>query len=124
MTAANVPEAHATIRQAIDGILLGAGKRRYTFCDSSENGPELLELYRMAVRYLESKLGQSGYSGRGAAFPEVGAAADPGVFLDDYSRSIEISWWKTDEQVYAALVSGHDADTLHCFTVESCAVSR
>jgi hypothetical protein len=121
---ANPSKAVATILQAIDGVLLGTGKQRYSFCDSSENGAQLLEFYREAVRYLESKLGKPGYSGRGPSYPNVGAVADPGVFLDDFSRSMEISWWKTEQGVYAVLLSGHDADTLHCFTVEFFALIR
>jgi hypothetical protein len=110
-------EARATIAQTLDDILRSEKDQRYVICDSSEDDTEILGLYRAAVVYLESKLGRPNYSGRGHVYPTGNAGANPGVFIDDYSHSLEISWWKTARGVFAALVSGHDADTLLCFTV-------
>lgn len=110
-------EAHANIAQALDGVLGGEGERRYVICDLSDDGAEIVELYKAATLHLETRLGRPNYSGRGGAYPSGNDGADPGVFIDAYSRSTEISWWKSGQGVYAALVSAHDADTLFCLTV-------
>jgi hypothetical protein len=93
----------------LEGVLGGERERRYVVCDVSDDGAELVGLYRQAVQHLDSKLGRPNYSGRGKAYPTGSEGSDPGVFIDAYSRSLEISWWKTDQGLCAALVSSHDA---------------
>jgi hypothetical protein len=110
-------EARASIAQTLDDILRSEDDQRYVVCDLSEDDTEILGLYKTAIAYLETKLGRPNYSGKGHVYPTGNAGADPGVFIDDYSHSLQISWWKTARGVFAALVSGHDADTLLCFTV-------
>jgi len=106
-----------SIVQTLDGILGAEDDQKYVICEANDDSTEIVGLYNAAIRYLETKLGQPNYSGRGGAYPDGDTCAHPGIFLDDYSHSLQISWWKTAQGVFAALVSGHDADTLHCFTV-------
>jgi hypothetical protein len=113
----DLAEAHANLARVLDGVLARGGERRYVICDLSEDGANIVDLYKAATRYLETKLGRPNYSGRGGAYPSGNEGANPGVFVDDYSRSTAICWWKTDQGVFAALVSAHDADTLFCLTV-------
>ena len=114
---AHISEASANIAQIVEGVLRGEGKCKYVVCDSSADETKLFELYHSAIHYLEAWLGRPNYSGRGGDYPNGNEGADPGVFIEDYSRSIAIAWWRTKQGVYAALVSGHDADTLRCFTL-------
>jgi hypothetical protein len=113
----HLTEARAAIAETIDGILSGEGDRRYVICNWNEDEAKLLELYKTAISHLESRLGPPNYSGKGHVYPAGNEGSDPGVFFDDYSHSIEISWWRAEHGVFAAMVSGHDADSLLCFTV-------
>jgi hypothetical protein len=109
--------ARETLAETLDGILGGEGDRQYVICNWNEDEAKLFELYKAAIPHLEAKLGPPNYSGKGHIYPTGSEGSDPGVFFDDYSRSIEISWWRAEHGVFAAMVSGHDADSLLCFTI-------
>jgi hypothetical protein len=113
-----VSEAHATIAPTLDGILSGNGAAKFVICNWSEPEEHLFGLYEVVIEYLRTKLGKPNYSGRGPVYPAGNEGCDPGVFIGDYSRAMQISWWRSDTGVLAALVSSHDADSLHCLTVE------
>ena len=113
----HLTQARESITQILEDILGGAGDRRFVICNWNEDEARVLALYKAAIPCLESNLGPPNYSGKGHAYPTGNEGSDPGVFFDDYSHSIEISWWRAEHGVFAAMVSGHDADSLLCFTV-------
>jgi len=110
-------EARATITQTLDDFLCSEEDRKYVTCDLNEDVTDIVSLYEAATGYLENKRGRANYSGKGPVYPDGNEGSNPGVFIEDYSRSLQISWWKTPRGVFAALVSSHDADSLYCFTV-------
>ena len=111
-------EAVASIPDTLDRILSGEGESSYEICGWHEDDSEVLDLYASAIRHIEAKLGAPNYTGKGGAYSRGNEGSNPGVFVSEYSHSLEITWWRSHEFIFVVLVSGHDANTLLCFSAE------
>jgi|GEM_PF-2336332 len=111
-----VSEACNIVTKVLDDVLTKQSDPLRHICNPREDESVVYDLYNLAVSYLEKKFGVATYKGIGGGSTFCTVARPNQIDPHDYSHSIQMAWWVINDDFFYILLTGHDADTLLCFT--------